>query len=675
MMEKYCKGCFKYYDDEFELCPHCGYIDGAEPKEPNHLFVGTELAGRYVIGNVLGFGGFGITYKAWDKKLETAVAIKEYYPCGIVNRPPGTKNILLFSGNRKKEFEHGLVRFIDEARNTIKFNAHRNIVNVYEYFEENSTAYFVMEFLDGCDLSDFIESSKGKPDIEKSMDIIMSVCNALKDIHANGIIHRDISPDNIYLTNDGGVKLIDFGAARFSSVEEKNFTIVLKPGFAPPEQYEQISEQGPKTDIYALGATLYYCITGVKPEESTNRKTNDTLPLPKSINPDIEQYLSDSIMKAMAIEPALRFESVDEFQKAIKKEIKVKAPSVEKKRRKIKRLTGVLVLVVFLSTVLGVFFSDMNKKKEQVTLDAAKINVCYISDNSEEQEKSYQDIILSFCKEYPDVVVEACGYSAIEYQDVLADIENETSDINLFVSDNMSEGQLSSMLDLYSVVYSEDEGGSLSRFFNKFGGNETGCSILDDYEKYFPECKQVPIGFNAPVIYVNTGYVDPEIETIGELKDLEEYLNQGDSIIVDSEMYDEFKEIFGESNGIKIKRGTIKDFTNGSAKICFSSTSNFFEVRDMTNSGVGIPRLLAIDGDLPCEFSTYWSVLPSEDEAENQAAVAFLSYMLSHNAQNKLLGENKSSNALPINDDSLNTFVAVFDEFEYVIKEKDKFKF
>ena len=318
-MSRFCEGCFKYYGEEFELCPNCGYFEGAEPKEPNHLFVGTELAERYVIGNVLGFGGFGITYKAWDKKLESVVAIKEYYPSGIVNRPPGTKNLLLFSGNRKKEFEHGLIRFIEEARNMTKFNAHKNIVNVYEYFEENNTAYIVMEFLDGCNLSEFIESNGNKPDIDSSVEIICHICDALKDIHDSGIIHRDISPDNIYLCNNGTVKLIDFGAARFSSAEEsKNFTIILKPGFAPPEQYEQISDQGPKTDVYALGATLYYSVTGQKPDESTNRKVKDTLLSPSEVNPEIEPYLSDSIMKAMSVETSLRFESVDDFKKRLK---------------------------------------------------------------------------------------------------------------------------------------------------------------------------------------------------------------------------------------------------------------------------------------------------------------------------------------------------------------------
>ncbi len=674
-MEKRCNGCFNYYDDEFELCPHCGYIDGSEPREPNHLFIGTELAGRYIIGNVLGFGGFGITYKAWDKKLEAVVAIKEYYPSGIVNRPPGTKNILLFSGKKKKEFEYGLTRFIEEARNMTNFNSHRNIVNVYEYFEENSTAYIVMEFLDGYNLSEYIESVNGKLDIETSMKIIMNTCNALKDIHANGIIHRDVSPDNIFLTKNGGIKLIDFGAARFSNNEDKNFTIILKPGFAPPEQYDQISQQGPKTDIYALGATMYYCITGEKPEESTNRKIKDNLLPPKQIDTSIEQYISDSIMKAMAIESSLRFESIAEFEKAIKKEIKVKVPSQEKKSKQVKRLIGIAIFVALFSVVAGVFLSDIDKKQEQVTLDPATINIYYIDDdNSEEMAAAYSEIVSSFCEEYPDVTVVATKYTSDEYEAVIEDIKQGESEANLFISDGMSEEELSSMLDLSSVIYSVDDGSSLNKFFNKFGGNATECSVFDKYDKYYPNHKQVPIGFNIPVIYINTNYLSVEDESIKNFDEIESYLAGENKILVDSSMSYEFETIFDTESNI-IQEGNIEQFIDGSVSMCFSSTANYLKIKDMTKKGVGVPVMLAIEGKLPCEFSIHWSILPSEDEAENRAATTFLAYMLTQNAQNKLLGENKSTGALPINDYSLDTYATVFDEFEYLVSKKGNFKF
>lgn len=671
-MKKRCNGCFNYFDDEFELCPHCGYIDGAEPREPNHLFVGTELAGRYIIGNVLGFGGFGITYKAWDKKLDAVVAIKEYYPSGIVNRPPGTKNILLFSGKKKKEFEYGLTRFIEEARNMTNFNSHRNIVNVYEYFEENSTAYIVMEFLDGCNLSEYIESLNGKLDIETSMKIIMNTCNALKDIHANGIIHRDVSPDNIFLTKNGGIKLIDFGAARFSNNEDKNFTIILKPGFAPPEQYDQISQQGPKTDIYALGATLYYCITGEKPEESTNRKIKDTLASPKQIDSSIEQYLSDSVMKAMAIEPALRFESIAEFEKAIKKEIKVKAPDAEKKTRKTKRLIGVTVLVMVLSVVASVFIKDVDEKHTEVTLNPATINVYYIeaenADIVELQKNTYDKIKQDFETAYKGVEVKISGYSKDEYVKVLENISDGKSDANLFVSDGMSEDDLSSMLDLNSVIYDE-ETSFLEKLFGNTG-NKTGCSILDDYKEYFPDGKQVPIGFNIPVVYVNrkneTYEEDKHIDIDERM--LEEYINQGHDILVKEDKYSLFYDLF-EMDSPKIKQGTVDSFINEEYKLYFSDSSEYAHI---SNEFLMLEIRGIDEHKLQATFSTHWSIMPNADDDENRAAKAFLSYLLSQDIQRTIF---IASESLPINDEGIKNFAEVYGEWKFISERMNDLNF
>ena len=181
-MDVRCNNCFNIYDSEFEMCPYCGYSKGDPAQEPYFLVPGTVLAGRYTIGKAVGFGGFGITYKSWDNQLESVVAIKEYYPSGIVNRPPGTGELILFSGEKRKEFEFGLSRFIEEARNTTKFNSCENIVNVYEYFEENNTAYFVMEFLDGMNLSEYITVNGGKLPLDTSLDIIFKICNVYRPV-------------------------------------------------------------------------------------------------------------------------------------------------------------------------------------------------------------------------------------------------------------------------------------------------------------------------------------------------------------------------------------------------------------------------------------------------------------------------------------------------------------
>ena len=162
----------------------------------------------------MGQGGFGITYKAWDQQLETVVAVKEYYPSGLVNRIPGEREVLLFAGGRANEYRSGLCRFLDEAKNMARFRSSKNIVNIFEYFEEKNTAYIVMEFLDGITLNDFLKTNE--LDLDSCMEITSDICDALTELHAQKIIHRDVSPDNIFLTTSGQVTLIDFGAARQS---------------------------------------------------------------------------------------------------------------------------------------------------------------------------------------------------------------------------------------------------------------------------------------------------------------------------------------------------------------------------------------------------------------------------------------------------------------------------
>lgn len=223
-----CNNCFEPVDDPNAKCPICGYKIGDTPTEIYHLFPGTKLIDRYIIGKVLGFGGFGITYKAWDTKLELLVAIKEYYPSGIVNRTPGTTDVMIYAQKRRKEYEYGKERFLEEARNMAKFSSDPNIVNVFEFFEENNTAYIVMEYLDGISLNQYLHENDGILDVHSGTQVIEAIANALIKIHSKGIIHRDVSPDNIFLCGDGKIKLIDFGAARFSQDENKLMTILLK---------------------------------------------------------------------------------------------------------------------------------------------------------------------------------------------------------------------------------------------------------------------------------------------------------------------------------------------------------------------------------------------------------------------------------------------------------------
>ena len=261
-----CISCFKNIGNT-TICPYCGAEQKTRPKEAFHLYPKTILKNRYYIGEVIGYGGFGVTYKALDMRLNETVAIKEYFPAGFVNRVPGETDVIKFPGEKGERFEEGKEKFLNEARNTAKFSDNPNIVNVFDFFEANITAYMVMEYLEGILLKDYIKQNSGKLDVKSSLEITNKVLDGLKEVHKAGIIHRDISPDNIMLTTDNKVKLFDFGAARFSSTEqESTYSIIIKQGYAPPEQYRSKSKQGPYTDIYAVGAMLYSMLTGKIPE-------------------------------------------------------------------------------------------------------------------------------------------------------------------------------------------------------------------------------------------------------------------------------------------------------------------------------------------------------------------------------------------------------------------------
>ena len=224
----------------------------------------------------------------------------------------------VYSGE-ETSFEHGKTRFLKEARNLSKLNTNPRVVTVLDFFEANGTAYLVMEYLDGCTLKEYVKLTGGTLPVEMVMTMAESMCDVLEDIHAIGMIHRDISPDNIFICNDGSVKLIDFGAARYSIGDKsKSLDVVLKHGYAPKEQYARHGRQGPYTDIYALAATMYRCVTGQLPADSLDRVEEDTLVPPISLGCDIPPLAQSALMMALAVNPEDRFASMKGFRNALK---------------------------------------------------------------------------------------------------------------------------------------------------------------------------------------------------------------------------------------------------------------------------------------------------------------------------------------------------------------------
>ena len=308
--ERICYGCFSEKEPG-TVCPVCGFY---ETKQQPYLALplGTIVNGRYLIGKVLGIGGFGITYLGFDLTLEIKVAIKEYMPSAMATRNTDRYTVVLTS-HQEKDYQSGMERFLEEARILAKLQNTPNIVSVQNYFRENNTAYFVMEYVNGTSLKAYLAAHGEKISCEEALKILLPVMNALVSVHSMQLLHRDISPDNIYLTADGDSRLLDFGAARFASGDGKSVSVILKHGYAPEEQYSSHGNQGPWTDVYAMGATLYRCITGVLPPDSIERIHGDTLKRPSELGISISPAIEQAILKALSIRTEDRFMSMEAF--------------------------------------------------------------------------------------------------------------------------------------------------------------------------------------------------------------------------------------------------------------------------------------------------------------------------------------------------------------------------
>ncbi len=313
------------------VCPHCGWVTGTAAEAPQHLPPGTILHEKYLLGRVLGHGGFGITYLAWDLNLDMKLAIKEYMPRDFATRSTGHTMVSVFSGSLNSHFEHGLNKFLDEAKTLAQYNNHPGIVGVRDFFRENGTAYLVMYYLEGVDFKQYLEMQGGKVPYQTALMIMMPVMDALREVHRSETLHRDISPDNIYITAEGQVKVLDFGAARHAITEfSKSISVILKPGYAPEEQYRSKGKQGPWTDVYATAATFYRAIAGHVPPESLDRLEEDAIIPPSKLGVDIPAKAEDALMKALSVKAADRFQSMDEFQQELLENLHETAPVTTK---------------------------------------------------------------------------------------------------------------------------------------------------------------------------------------------------------------------------------------------------------------------------------------------------------------------------------------------------------
>lgn len=393
--------------DENGHCAKCEF-DASSYQQPNMaLPLGTCLNERYFLGKVLGEGGFGITYVAWDIVLMVPVAVKEYFPSGIVTREkegPQTGTLQIYEGKSELEFEKGKEDFLKEARSLSRFMKLPSIVSVRDFFQENHTAYIVMEYVEGTRVRNYIRAN-GKMQGDEVLALMEPVIHSLCDIHKTGLIHRDISIDNLMFDDNGQLKLIDFGAARNVELPENTITVSIKRGFSPEEQYRVKGEQGPWTDLYSLCGTMYFMLTGKIPEESVERVYADhlvTLQQMEDISLPLPQ--KKAIDKGMAVLAKDRYQNLEEFynelypdknrvssyndihlpksfrdtltqtgnsglfsRTAVRREFGEIAGKKERKRRKVKWIVVASILITAIAGILWIQYSGKMEKDAPVS--------------------------------------------------------------------------------------------------------------------------------------------------------------------------------------------------------------------------------------------------------------------------------------------------------------------
>lgn len=581
--------------------------DDAKPsRELYQLSDGVRLAGKYMIRDVIDFGGFGIVYSAIDINLDKKVAVKEYYPANLINRIPGSSEVEIFAQKQKGEFEKGLSRFLEEARNMAKFSEVPNIVSVYDFFKENGTAYLVMEFLDGKSLKKYTEDKGGRLPYQEVIRITKDVIKALKVLHAQHILHRDISPDNIFICRDGTVKLIDYGAARFAlgSETDKTLSVILKPGYAPPEQYRSKGGQGPWTDIYALGATMYKVVTGITPDESVNRTKKDELKEPKEIVSQIPEYFNKILMKCMALQPQLRFQTVADLESKLDKKKKVASVQTELFRRRFLRAALIVLLLVLFGTAGYQEYQYIQRVQRKATLVPCQVSVwlpMWEGQDEVEAKELFHSGIADFYEDYPNVGVEIQCIPEAEYAERLKEAAEEAA--------------LPAIYDTQYLEGSQVQRADISEVYEMLDDSQYVMELKSDnvYKN-----RNLPTGFDVPILYRNTS-----ADTWCEENDLNEFLNGRASAYV----------------------GTVGDYLN-----IQSHLAGVYSMESIQDAAIGLVHIWAVNG--------------TESEDVQNAAVRLLYYFVSQRAQEEWFLQGH--NGLPLYKEAYQTYLAINPELSFL---------
>ncbi len=691
-----CMGCFEPMNG-FEVCSHCGWYNGAVPEHAYHLHQGTVLQGRYIVGNSVGVGGFGITYRAWDTTLNSMVAIKEFYPAGLVSRVPGEKDIVVFTGDKREQFDISIERFLEEAKNMAKFNGHPNIVNVYDFFNENNTAYIVMEFLEGVDVKAFLKNvPEGRVDIDTALSIVNPLLDALAEIHSKGIIHRDISPDNIMITTDNKIKIFDLGAAKLTKGDkEETRSVVVKTGYTPPEQYRAKSKQGFYTDMYSAGAVFYRLVTGQVPDESVDRIVKDELQKPSKLGIEIDPNIERAIMKALALKSELRFQNAASFKDAISNKKMVDFPEDElRKRRKI-RIAFASIITVFTIAFFSVFMfymQDFMAGKDYLVADDDAISVFLPVSGSEEemadQKAMYQQIV--------DKFIENAANPTDDKTANTFEVELTTAPIGEYHAELMARIESGDVPTVFNTDFFDDDlaiyTASLEPLLKSISSDE--CIILDEYETAYPNKCEMPTGLYSNVVYANQAaartvgaQIAKEIDNPADLFNdamlyddaagtvytvgmADDNIDDILSAMVDGNLYsfadrkinsgaeDAFVTI-GES----IERQKLNYSETNPLDLFMSNKMVYFidDTNELPNIRTYLPGYYTVvpltnGGDLVVCMTKHVGVDKNADENKQLVGMQFIRFMMTEFSQDLIHIQNKT--ALPLNRNSLEAYLS-----------------
>lgn len=642
-----CTNCFRLKGNN-KICPYCGKTGAPPSSEAYHLLPGTLLQGRYLIGQTLGYGGFGVIYKAFDLTLGIVVAIKEFFPVHLICRLPGEKSVSVFSGSKETDFHRGIERFLEEARTMAAFGKDPNIVDILGFFTENGTAYIIMEFLDGISLNDYIKNNGGKIPVDEAVEIMQHVIKGVDVLHKGGIIHRDINPKNIMITVDNKIKIIDFGAAKFCDLKKSDDNFqdkVVTMGYAPPEQYRNNESQGTYTDIYAVGATLYRAITGVTPVNSLDRQRNDPLKYPSELIEKIPKNIDVAIMKAMAFKCDYRFQTAEELSEALKNESNENDyPEREEHRRFVKKIVAAVsfltIAIVIVSIIIGVTQRDQLYSAMKRSIDDNESITVYIPcEDPVQLEEKYNTISENFsdyAKKYynKSFIVNYKFVNKSQYTQKIDSSIGSDDEVTIFQSDFYNSDKVNkyNLKELYDDITQE--------------------YFFDDY--YSMKFDRLPLGINVSVMYANQ---TDRKKKISDIETWEDYLlktsptellcimleNYSDMYIslknsgVDSENATRLLMRTLENNKLQSDDAYKNYFLKKKSTLFIGSMAEEAEIK---KSDIALSYsekdFFGDDDFLYADFVESWSVADCKSESKRNVAILFLRYLVSDSCQSEI---------------------------------------